>query len=343
MLLGAKLATLAFLLSRTDGLRDLPDHFIPFITFFTHLGPPKAFHHALIVLAALAAIALLLNIAVRTACLAMGVLVLVGIVSTRNYFHVNHLYFALLMVFVALYDRRVGTRLIRYQLAVIYAGAALNKLLDADWRDGAFVRDWLPHYVGGWRHLFSGGAVIPGALGWIAILTELALVVLLLVPRWVPVGAWLGFAYHTGLTTITAGQTFGLFWYTMLASYLMLMAWPEADIHIELGARLRGLAAALGKLDADARFRCTVQPAAPLTVGLDTRSYTGAAAWARILVYLPLASMTLVVLVALIQPAWILVPVSLLVLAGLALPPRADTPGAEAAFAAQLAASRTAA
>jgi hypothetical protein len=53
--------------------------------------------------------------------------------------------------------------------------------------------------------------------------------------------------------------------------------------------------------------------------------------------------MTLVVLVALIQPAWILVPVSLLVLAGLALPPRADTPGAEAAFAAQLAASRTAA
>jgi hypothetical protein len=86
-----------------------------------------------------------------------------------------------------------------------------------------------------------------------------------------------------------------------------------------------------------------VQPAAPLTVGLDTRSYTGAAAWARILVYLPLASMTLVVLVDLIQPAWILVPVSLLVLAGLALPPRANTPGAEAAFAAQLAAGRTAA
>jgi hypothetical protein len=185
--------------------------------------------------------------------------------------------------------------------------------------------------------------VIPGALGWIAILTECALVVLLLVPRWVPFGAWLGFAYHTGLTTITAGNTFGLFWYTMLASYLMLMAWPEGDIRVVLGVRLRGLAAALRRLDADARFRCAVLQSTVLTVRVEDRSYTGTAAWARLLVYLPLASMTLVVLVVVIHRAWVLVPVSLLVLVGLAMPPRTNTPGEQAPFAAELAAGRTAA
>src|SRR5947209_3163808 len=129
----------------------------------------------------------------------------------------------------------------------------------------------------------------------------------------------------TGVQTCALPISFGLFWYTMLASYLMLLAWPEGSVRVELGGRLSGLATALQRLDADGRYRCRVTSVPGINVRVGDRTYAGLAAWARLLVYLPIASMVLVVLVALVHGAAVLVPVALLVLVGLALPPRRET------------------
>lgn len=35
-------------------------------------------------------------------------------------------------------------------------------------------------------------------------------------------------AYHTGLVLITGGNTFGMFWYALVATYIVLLDWPSA-------------------------------------------------------------------------------------------------------------------
>jgi hypothetical protein len=252
--------------------------------------------------------------------------VLVGIASSRLYYSNNRLYFALLLLIIALYDRRIGTRILRYQLAVLYAGAAANKLLQADWRDGAFVQNWLPHYFSGYKHIADAlpHMLLSGALGWIAILTEVTLVVLVLIPRFVPTAAWLGLAYHTGLTTVT-GHTFGMFWYAMLATYVMLMPWPAAPVTVSFvvdDARQRWLARSLRWLDIENNYRCQFLPVTRLLVEKATASFVGPGAWVRLVLYLPAVYLLFASLLAAIEPARALIPAVLLLLAALALPPK---------------------
>ncbi len=324
-LLAAKIVTIVFL-AAGDGLATLPGHFLPFVSVFLHAGSPALFKHVLQAIFVVAAIGLLLNRWVRTNCFVMSAVVLVVIASSRLWYSNNRLYFALLLLIIALYDRRVGTRILRYQLAVLYAGAAANKLLQTDWRDGAFVQNWLPHYFSGYSHIAGAlpHMLLSGALGWIAMLTEATLAVLLLIPRFVPTAAWLGLAYHTGLTTITA-HTFGMFWYAMLASYVMLMPWPAAPVGVSFVAHnawQRRLARGLSRLDIENNYQCRSLPIPRLLVEKATASFVGPGAWVRLVLYLPVVYLVFASLLATISPARALIPAVLLLLAALALPPK---------------------
>jgi hypothetical protein len=297
VLLAAKFATIAFLLR--DGVAALPDHFVPFVGVFQHAGSPMLFHRILQVTFVIAAVSLLLNRWVRASCLAMGAVVLVGLASSRFYYHNNRLFFALLLVIIGLYDRRVGTRILRYQLVVLYAGAAANKLLLVDWRDGSFVQSWLPHYFSGYSHLASAlpDTLLSAVLGWFAMITEVALAVLLLVARFVPIAAWLGVAYHTGLVAITLGNTFGVFWYSAVASYIAVMPWPDPPVQVTVPETFvgRNFARAIGWLDIDRHYRYRCLPGRRVVVEQDGASFTGLAAWTRLVLYLPVAYVIFVI------------------------------------------------
>jgi hypothetical protein len=90
LLLAAKLVAIAFVLS--GQLTELPNHFLPFLSILGDLGSPHGFHLALELIFAFAAAVLLVNRQVRVMCLLLAAVLLVGILSSRAYYHNNRLF-----------------------------------------------------------------------------------------------------------------------------------------------------------------------------------------------------------------------------------------------------------
>jgi hypothetical protein len=308
LLMAAKLLALSYVL--TGQLGGLPDGFLPFIPYLGHFNGSEVYRHALQAAIAVAALALWLNRAVRASSLLIGSALLLAIFSSQPYYHNNLLYTGLFFVIAGLYDRRLGSLVFRAQLAVIYLGAGVNKLLLADWRTGAFVQDWLrpPHYPTG--HLYGHlAALLPGTmlsatLSWFAILTEFALIPLLLVPRFVPLAVVVGVSYHAGLVLITGGSTFNMFWYALVATYIALLQWPTVLVVGYNPERIlqRIAHGVLGRVDAERSVRWRHHDIARLELETGTGEYTGAAAAARILLHTPAFYVACVFLITLVHP-----------------------------------------
>jgi hypothetical protein len=311
LLLATKLMALAFVLS--GQVKQLPYHYLPFISVLGHLGSGESFHRGLQLIFLAAAAVLMVNRQVRTMCLVLAAVLLVGVLSSRIYYHNNRLYTGLFFLLAGLYDPRVGVSLFRYQLAVLYFGAALNKIALVDWRDGAFVQAWLPHYWSGYLHV---ARVLPDQLfsatfGWIAIVTEFSLVVLLLIPRLVPIAIFVGLGYHTGLVLLT-GSTFGVFWYALFCTYLTLMAWPRSQVRVTYRSDKtlqRWTAQALERVDVERRFDWRASRSGPLEAQVDGTEYRGSAAAARLLLYSPPVYLAYFVVITLAPEARVLIPV----------------------------------
>jgi hypothetical protein len=312
LLLAAKLVALAFVLG--GQLTELPEHFLPFLSMLGDLGSPHAFHLALELVFAFAAAVLLVNRQVRTMCLLLAAVLLVGILSSRAYYHNNRLFAGIFFLLAGLYDPRLGVRLFRYQLVVLYLGAALNKVVQADWRTGAFVQDWLPHYASFYPHVarLLPDTLLSAIMGWLAIITEFGLVVLLLIRRFVPLAIFVGIGYHTGLVLITQGSTFGMFWYALMASYLALLAWPRSTVLVRYRSenpRQRWIAQLLQRIDVEQRFDWRASGSGALEAQVDAKTYRGSAALARLLLYSPPVYFAFIVIVTVLPHARILIPV----------------------------------
>jgi hypothetical protein len=126
----------------TGAWHNLRDPFLPFLSLFDYFDGMPVFRLAL-KLGLLSAIgSLLLNCCVRFSCIAIGLVVFADILSSRLFFENNILYVACLFLLIGLSD---SPQLIRYQVALVYFGAGMNKLLDPAWRSGAFFATW-SHY-----------------------------------------------------------------------------------------------------------------------------------------------------------------------------------------------------
>src|SRR5712691_6765161 len=98
VLLMAKLLALCILLSLE--WRGFPDPFLPFIPALRYLGPGPLFRWSLKGIFFVASGALLFNRYVRAACLAIGSVFLVAVLSSRIYFQ-NNLLFVGCLFFLA--------------------------------------------------------------------------------------------------------------------------------------------------------------------------------------------------------------------------------------------------
>src|SRR5262249_54343260 len=149
--------------------------------------------------------------------------------ASRVYFENNRTYCAVLLLLCALCGGVRTPWLLRFQVAILYFGAAFNKLLDSDWRSGHFFVFWYGyiHDPAMWTRITHWVPAQP--LGQLmcstVILIEFALMLGFLVPRMYRWAIWLGIAYHTALL-VTMNTTFGMFYYATLASYLSFVDWP---------------------------------------------------------------------------------------------------------------------
>jgi predicted DCC family thiol-disulfide oxidoreductase YuxK len=214
--------------------RNLPDPFLPFVPVLSHLGPGPLFRFSLkaIVLAGL--FALLFNRHVRAACLTIGSVYLLAILSSRIYFQNNRLFVGCLFFLAGLSEQGKTPWLLRCQVALVYFSAGLNKLLDAGWRSGDFFSAWSGPFIKE-KLYFRIEALLPGRtmawlFSWSTIAGELGLS-FSLPSRWFSTAVWIGVLFHTGLLFLT-GRTFGMFYYAALASYLSFLEWPRDRVTV---------------------------------------------------------------------------------------------------------------
>lgn len=232
LLLMAKLIALAFLL--TNHVRILPDPFLPFLPVLDQLGPGHVFQRAVQTVFLASALGLLFNRHVRTCCLLLGGSVLLSVVASRAYYGNNKTFCALALVFAGLYTGG-EPRMLRWQVALVYFGAGLNKALDADWHSGQFFEHWAgtrleqPVYI--WLSAMLPPLVLGKLMCWTTIALELTASCLLTIPRMRLYGVCISILLQSGFLLFT-GQTFTMFFFGMQAAMLAFLPWPEKKLEV---------------------------------------------------------------------------------------------------------------
>lgn len=300
VLLMAKVIALAFM--ATGQFRLLSWHFLPFLRFFDRLGSPVAFHWTLVGIFLVVSIGLFYNLRVRTCCLVLGAVVFVSLVSSREYFENNRTYCACILLLAGLCSRGQKPWALRAQVVLVYFGAALNKIMQADWRSGQFFWYWFGqiHHPDLWRYMTALIPEMPMAqfFCWATIIIEFVLVIGFLTPRWRSSAIWLGAAYHTALL-VMMNSSFGMFYYAMLASYLAFVDWPRPPLQVTCEPDL--VARFLQRLDIPKIFEwaCHTREGSAehgeLVLQERGRVYTGFSAFKRILLLSPAAYFALVI------------------------------------------------
>lgn len=227
LLLAAKLIVITML--ATGHVSTLPDPFLPFLPLFDRIGNPELFRRLLQGLFVAGSVALLLNRRVRLASLVVGVTMLVGIASSRIYWANNTFFCGAVLTLIGLHASERSVWLLRIQVALIYFGAGLNKILDPDWLSGQFFEHWASQNLGHELYIRVAGLLPPMALAkfmcWATIATEWSLFAGFAIPRLWPLAIWLGVLFHASMTVFT-GITFVLFLYVAPAAYFAFFRWP---------------------------------------------------------------------------------------------------------------------
>jgi hypothetical protein len=305
VLLMAKVITLAFI--ATGQFRLFSWHFLPFLRVFDDLGTPAVFHWTLVTVFLAAAAALFYNQHVRICCFVLGGVILISLLSSRAYFENNRTYCACLLILAGLCNRGQSPWPIRLQVVLVYFGAALNKLMEPDWRSGQFFAYWFGgiHHPDLWARVtaFIPATPLAQLVCWATIITELVLVAGFLVPRWYSWSIWLGAAYHTTLLLLM-NSTFGMFYYAMLASYLAFIDWPTLPLEVRYDEAKAPWSRLLERLDTAGIFEWnTLTPKEALERGSHDlvvvdrgKSYRGFVALKRVLLFTPLTYFCYVIL-----------------------------------------------
>ena len=302
-----KVLAIAVLL--TNHVRLLPDPWLSFIPWIDSL-PGPLFQHTIQVVFFVSALAILFNRRIQWASLAIGATMLLAVVSSKAYYGNNKTFCGLMFLFAGLY-KPGGPPFIRWQLALTYFGAGLNKLLDHDWQTGVFFEFWAVHRLHEGAYLLLDALLPKLWLGrimcWLTIVTELGVVPPLLVPRLYYWGALLNILFQCGLC-LFVGNTFTLFFYSMSAASFAFVTWPSHTMKVAydpssgIVERLRRV---LEWMDLDHRFAWipVTEPLAgvgalPLRLTTDDRSYTGARALRMIVLFNPVTYFVFTALMA---------------------------------------------
>jgi predicted DCC family thiol-disulfide oxidoreductase YuxK len=227
LLLMAKLIALCLLL--TNHVRLLPEPFLPFLPVFDYV-PGAAFQWTLRIVFLASALALLFNRSARVMSAALGLTILVGVLSSRAYYGNNKTFCGLLLLLTGLYAGSGSRWLVRWQVAIVYLGAGINKALDGDWQNGQFFAHWAGARLKNPLYLFAAPLLpalwLAKLACWTTIAVELVAATALLIPRLYPIGMWASILLQCGLLEFT-GSTFTMFFFAMQAAMLAFVAWPR--------------------------------------------------------------------------------------------------------------------
>jgi hypothetical protein len=162
--------------------------------------------------------------------LVLSALVFFSIISAKPQFSNSFLYSGCILFLIGMYKPGMEW-IFRVQIALLYLGAGLNKLLDPDWLSGQYFDYFFtdPYQNSLYRNLSS---LIPGKglaifFSYVTILTELGLGVwALLQRRKILLVLSINF-FHISMLLITAGELSYIFFFLMAVSSYLLLPWEE--------------------------------------------------------------------------------------------------------------------
>jgi hypothetical protein len=236
---------LAMVLLLVNHVRILPDPWLPFIPGLD-LFPPLLFQRTLQTVFVVSAVAIVFNRRVRLASLVLGSTLLLAVVSSKAYYGNNKTFCGLMLLLAGLYQQG-GPNFIRWQLAITYFGAGLNKALDGDWHSGIFFENWAVNRLQQPWYIALDSKLPPLVLArfmcWTTIVTELATVPCLLIPS-LQYWAILANIFFQSSLLLFTGTTFTLFFYSMTAASLAFFSWPADPVPVfyDSGRRMSQLA-----------------------------------------------------------------------------------------------------
>ena len=242
--------------------------------------PPQGVAIALKASFCIGALLLFTNRGVRTGAILCGLPFLLEAVVTRVGFYYANFFCGAFLVLVGLYRGRTSLGLLHGQYVVMYFGSGLNKLLDADWRDGHYIEHWLGEVVGSARYerlaaLLPDGALALG-VSWSSIVIELGLALLFLVPAGKRFGVPLAILFHIG-TTVLVRDDFGVFVVALVMSFLVFVPWPgRGGVEAQGGALWRRVSSVL---DRDGLLRWEPAGRSGLVLRYRGGEFRGLAAW----------------------------------------------------------------
>lgn len=248
LLLMAKL--LALILLRGEVWHKVGDPFLPYLAGLDQLQSSSGWF-GLLLRAALVvgSLSILFNVRPATGCLVSGTAVILWQFGDTPAFR-NHIYICGCLLFLAGCHRGDGEAwLIRWQFALLYAGAALNKLLQPDWWSGQMLLTWLTQELpaGAFRQLSRvvAAPMLAQAMSWFTIITEVALALCFLRRKWIRPAVWLVLLLHGAMFVFLVGYRFGHFVEDILVGLLAFLAWPtlplELRVQVPFARQLRRL------------------------------------------------------------------------------------------------------
>ena len=294
----------------TNHVRLLPDPWLSFIPALDSIPGPQ-YKLTLQIVFVVSALAILFNRRIQWASLILGATMLLAVVSSKAYYGNNKMFCGLMFLLSGLY-KPDGPPFLRWQLALTYFGAGLNKLLDRDWQTGVFFEFWAGQRLHERAYMLIDFLLPKLWLGkvmcWFTITTELGVVPLLLVRRLYYWGALLNVLFQCGLC-LFVGNTFTLFFYAMSAASLAFVTWPSQTLKVEYESSSQGmqrLRRLLSWLDQDERVEWTPAPRAiaaegvlPLQLTTCNRCYSGANALRMMVLFNPVTYLVFTFLMAL--------------------------------------------
>ncbi|WP_406683911.1 HTTM domain-containing protein [Seonamhaeicola sp. MEBiC1930] len=214
----------------------LIDPFIPFIPSLDIFNSfPGVFKNTMRFLFAMASVSLFFNFKTRTSSLILGCVVIISILaSIPNYY--NHILICgCALVLAGLSNRKSVPYLLILQLSLVYFGASLHKILDADWWSGDFMHNWLfnarnnTFYIYFYSHMPN--LILAKFLSITAFTTELMIAILLLFKQFRIKAVWFIIVFHMTLFSFTMIR-FGHFIDSLLIVLIGFLNWPKKELVI---------------------------------------------------------------------------------------------------------------
>jgi hypothetical protein len=268
--------------------------FAPLLPWFDRIPHPYFLREVMTAVLVAALLGILFDARrIRLWCLLAACTIFAGVLAARFYYSNNKIFCACLFLLASLSARGDRPVLFYAQLSVMYFGAALNKLLEPDWRSGQYFDYWLGTLNPQPAFQFFADRLPPlvagQVMGWTTIAVEALLCLGFALHRWRVPAAWLGLHFHAG-ALLLAQRDFGVYTAAIMASYLVVVSWPAA-VRVEYGGGSRThalLRTLLRPLDFDRLAEWHAHPPArggPFRLVADGRRHEGWQALQRLLLY----------------------------------------------------------